>query len=68
MGSLFYFLSLTPVCFLLMFYPQDAMLAQVLAIALCLCLSVTSQCFVEMAERIELVLAWELPSTSPALC
>ena len=42
------------------------MLARVLAMAVCLsvsvCLSVTSRSSIETAERIELVLAWELPS------
>jgi len=48
-------------------YPRDAMLARVLAMALCpsvsVCLSVTSRGSIEMGERIELVLAWELPFT-----
>ena len=46
------------------------MLARELAMALCMCLSVsvTSRCSVETGERIELVLAWELPSTYPTLC
>jgi len=35
---------------------------------LCLCLSGTSRSSVETDERIELVLARELPSTRPALC
>jgi len=43
------------------FYPRDAMLARVLAMALCPCLSVTSRCSVETYEWIGLVLAWELP-------
>jgi len=43
------------------FYPRDAMLARVLAMALCPCLSVTSRSSVETYERIGLVLAWELP-------
>ena len=34
----------------------------------CVRLSFTSRCSVEVAERIELVLARELPSTSPTLC
>ena len=37
------------------FYPRDAMLARVLATALCLSVSVTSWCSVETVERIELV-------------
>ena len=37
------------------FYRRDAMLARVLAIALCLCLSVTSQCSIEVVGCIELV-------------
>jgi len=52
------------------FYPRDALLARVLAMALCpsvcLCLSVTRRCSIETDERIELgFLAWELPSTYP---
>ena len=47
------------------FYPHDAMLERLLATALCLCLSVTSQCSVETVEQI--VLTLELPSAYPAL-
>jgi len=36
-------------------FARDAMLTRVLAMALCLCLSVTSRCFVKTDERIELV-------------
>ena len=52
------------------FYPRDAMLARVLATALCLsvCLSVTNLSFIETNRRIELVFAWELYSTCPTLC
>ena len=52
------------------FYARDAMLARVLAVALCLCLyaSVTSRCSIETAERIGLGLAWQLPSTYPVHC
>jgi len=43
------------------------MLARVLAMAVCLsasvCLSVTSRSSIETVKRIELMLAWELPST-----
>ena len=39
------------------FYPRDVVLAWVLAIALCL--SVTSQCSVEVVGRIELVFGME---------
>jgi len=42
------------------FYPQDAMLARVLVMALCL--SVTSQCSIETADKLRSVLAQELPS------
>ena len=38
------------------FYPRDAMLARMLAMALCLSVSVTSRCSVETVERIRLVL------------
>ena len=39
------------------FYPRDAMLARALAIwpCVCVCLSVTSRCSIEMDGRIELV-------------
>jgi len=47
--------------------PACHMLARV-AMALCLCLSVTSRCSIETDERIELVLAWDLSSTYPTLC
>ena len=52
------------------FYLREAMLARILTIALCLsvCLSVTSRSSIETDERIELVLALELPSIRPALC
>ena len=42
------------------------MLARVLAMALCLSvsMSVTSRCSIETAELIGLVLAWELPMLS----
>jgi len=44
------------------------MLARVLAMAMCPCLSVClSQVGVETDKRIGLVLAWELPSTYPTL-
>ena len=36
------------------FYPRDATLARVLAMALCLSVSVTSRCSIEMSERIGL--------------
>jgi len=41
------------------FYPRDAMLARVLAMFLCLCLSVTSRCSVEVIGRIKLVFGME---------
>ena len=41
------------------FYPRDAMLARVLAMARCLCLSVTSHISIETAGQIELVLGVE---------
>ena len=60
------------------FYPRDAMLARVLAmdlfpcpsVSVCLsvCLSVTSRYSVKRDERINLILAWRLFSTSPTLC
>ena len=42
----------------------------VLAMGLCPCLSmsVTSRCFIETAERIELFLACELPASHGTLC
>jgi len=43
------------------FYMHNAMLAQVLAMAMCPSVSVTSWSSVETAERIGVVLAWELP-------
>jgi len=54
---------------ILLFYPRDAMLL-VLAIALCpsVCQTVTSRNSIETDDRIELVLAWELPSTYPTMC
>jgi len=60
----------TPVVYLTFFYSRDAMLARVLAVALCLCLyaSVTNRCSIETAERIGLVLACQLPSTYPVHC
>jgi len=44
--------------------------ASVGAMALCLCLSesVTGRGSLETAEQIELVLAWDLPSTYPTRC
>jgi len=39
------------------FYPRDAMLARVLAMAMCL--SVTSRCSIEVVGRIELVFGME---------
>ena len=44
--------------------------ARVLAMAMCLCLSVTSRCSIEMAGRIELgfFLAWRLLLTYFTLC
>jgi len=51
------------------FYPRDTMLAQILAVVLCLSVylsvSVTSQCFIKRSEQISLVLTWRLFSTSP---
>jgi len=43
------------------FYPPDAMLARVLAMALypCLCLSVTSQCSIKRDERINMLFGVE---------
>jgi len=41
------------------FYPRDAMLARVLAIWPCVCLSGTSRCSIEVVERIELVFGTE---------
>jgi len=38
------------------------------SVCLSVSVSVTSRSSVETAERIELVLAWELNSTSPTLC
>jgi len=46
--------------------PRDAMLARVLAMALCL--SVTSWCSTKSDEWINLVLTWMLLLTSPTLC
>jgi len=37
-------------------------------LSVCVRPSVTSRCSIETAERIELVLAYELPSTRPTLC
>ena len=52
--------------------PRDAMLARVLAVAMCPsvcpCLSVTSRSSIETPERIELVFCLESFSTYPALC
>ena len=57
------------------FYPRDAMLARVLAMTLCLsvslfvCLSVTNRCSIEMVGEIELAfLACRLLSTYPTRC
>jgi len=49
------------------FYPRDAVLARVLALAHCpsLPVSVTSRCSIEMDGRIDLLLAWRLLSTGP---
>jgi len=53
------------VAIVITFYPRDAMLAQVLAMTLCLsvsvsvCLSVTSRCSIEVVGRIELVFGIE---------
>jgi len=44
------------------------LLASRVVLCLSLCLSVTSRCSVETAERIRLVSAWLLPSTYPTLC
>ena len=44
------------------------MLAGVLAMALCVSVSATSRCSVEMAKRIELVFGTELPFTYRTLC
>ena len=41
------------------FYPRDAVLARVLAMAPCPCLSVTSRCSIEVVGRIELVSGME---------
>ena len=51
----------------LLFYPLDAVLAQVLAMVLCLRLSAPSQvgCSVETATRIDPVFAWRLSSIYP---
>ena len=54
------------------FYLRDAMLVWVITMALCpsvcVCLSQVDVRSIEMAERIGLVLAWELLSTYPTLC
>jgi len=49
------------------FYPRDAVLARVLALAHCpsLPVSVTSRCSIEMDGRIDLLLTWRLLSTGP---
>ena len=47
-------------------YPRDAMLAQLLGMALCL--SLTSRCSIKRDERISLFLACRPLSTSPTLC
>jgi len=52
------------------FYPRDAMLARVLAMAPCPCQSVSvchSQCSIKRDERINLISAWGLLSTSRTL-
>ena len=51
-----------------LFYTQDAMLVQVLAMALCLSVSVTSRVLSKWLNDLCRFLAWELPSTYPALC
>jgi len=53
----------------LSFYPRDAMLARVLAMALCLSvsLSVTSRCSSETAKRIGLFLGMGTSLTYPTL-
>ena len=51
------------------FYLRDALLAPVLALCLCLSVSVCHKlCSIETAGRINLVLAWRLLLTSPTLC
>jgi len=42
--------------------------AMVLCLSVCLSVSVKSRSSTETAERIELILAWELPSTYPTQC
>ena len=46
----------------------SAVLARGMCPYLSVCLSVTSRCSIETVERIELVLAYELPSTRPIHC
>ena len=41
------------------FYPRDAVLARVLAMAVCLCQSVTSRCSIKRNERINLLFGME---------
>jgi len=54
------------------FYQRDAMLARVIAVALCpsvwVCLSVTSRSSIETVNESSWILARELPSTHPTLC
>ena len=38
------------------------------SVCLFVAVCVTSRCSIEVVGRIELVLAWRLPSTSPTLC
>ena len=49
------------------FHPRDAMLARVLAMALCpsVCLSVTSRCSVEVVGRIEMVFGMQASFDQP---
>jgi len=44
------------------FYQHDAMLAWLLAVVMCLCVSVTRQYCIEMAAWIELIFACRFPS------
>ena len=48
-------------------FARDAILAMALCLCLSVCLSVTSQSCIETDERIEQFLTWELPSTYPIL-
>jgi len=57
------------ICFISI--PHDVMLAWILAMALCLCLSVpvTSRCYIERDEWIKLVFGTGVsPAASPVLC